>query len=132
MDSPEILLILDAIGAGNIQPGTRNIQCSCFLAPWRMGHRAGTDSRPSMGVSINADGESKVHCFACEYGGTLQRAVQDLGDFSGEDYSQLIQRVGEYEEIDPALMVELIPDYDHYEEKKPDHGVEETELSTGI
>jgi len=120
MDKQEIMLILDAVDADNIQEGSRNIQCSCFLAPWRKGHRAGTDSRPSMGISIDPNGESKVHCFACEYGGTFQRAIQDLADFSGEDYSQLIQRVGDYEEIDPALMIELIPDYDYYEEKKSD------------
>lgn len=118
MNAKEILLVLDAIAADNIQEGTRNIQCSCFLAPWRKGHRSATDSRPSMGISIAPDGESKVHCFSCEYGGTFKRAVEDLAHFSGEDFADLIQKVGNYEDIDPVLVVDSIPEYDVYDRPK--------------
>ena len=120
MDSEEILLVLDTIGADNVQIGSRNIQCSCFLAPWRKGHRSSSDSRPSMGVSINASGESKVHCFSCEYGGTFKKALLDLSKLSGEDYSDLIRRVGDYEDVDPSILADSIPPYDEFVSPKRD------------
>jgi len=118
MNKKEILMVLDAIGAENIQEGSRNIQCSCFLAPWRKGHRSGTDSRPSMGILINDHGESKIHCFACEYGGTLKDAVAELNKRSDDDFSDIVSLVDDYDNIDPILLVSTIPDYDYYEPKK--------------
>lgn len=120
MDKTEILLVLEAISADNVQEGSRNVQCSCFLAPWRKGHRSDTDSRPSMGISIDPYGESKVHCFACEYGGTLKRAVEDFARLSGEDFGDLINRVGDYEDVDPSILADTIPDYDDFEKPKPE------------
>jgi hypothetical protein len=120
VNKEEILLVLEHIGADNIQVGSRNIQCSCFLAPWRKGHKRGTDSRPSMGIRINDAGESKVHCFACEYGGSLKEAVRELNERSGSDFSEVISLVDDYDNIDPLLVVKTIPAYDQYEKKKPE------------
>lgn len=128
MNKEEILLVLDHIGATNIQTGTRNVQCSCFLAPWRKGHRSATDSNPSMGILINEKGSSKVHCFACKYGGDFEKALKDLAKFSGEDYADLIKRVGEFEEVDPSVLVDQIPAYEKYDKQKKEIKLSETLL----
>lgn len=128
MNQEEILLVLDHIGAVNVQIGSRNVQCSCFLAPWRKGHKSAEDSKPSMGILINPDGPSKIHCFACEYGGDFEKALKDLAKFSGEDYADLIKRVGEYEEVDPSVVADQIPAYDDYTKKKHDVKLSETLL----
>jgi len=122
VDKREILLVLETIGAENIQIGQKNVQCACFLAPWRSGHRSDEERsrRASMGVQIAPNGESKIHCFACKYGGTLKRSIEDYSRLSGEDFSELIQKVGDYEEIDPSILTEMIPEYDEHEKRPPE------------
>ena len=128
MNKEEILLVLDHIGATNVQVGSRNVQCSCFLAQWRKGHKSVEDSKPSMGILINENGSSKVHCFACKYGGDFQSALEDLARVSGEDYADLIKRVGDYEEVDPSVVADQIPAYDEYEKQKAEVKLSETLL----
>jgi len=128
MNKEEILLVLEHIGADNVQIGSRNVQCSCFLAPWRKGHKSTSDSKPSMGILINSNGPSKIHCFACKYGGDFETALKDLAKFSGEDYSDLIKRVGEFEEVDPSILADQIPAYDEYEIQKKEIKLSETLL----
>jgi DNA primase len=73
-----------------------------------------------MGVLINPKGPSKIHCFACKYGGKFEDALRDLARLSGEDYSKIIRLAGEYEELDLGVVVDQIPAYDSYKKAKPE------------
>lgn len=128
MDKEAIISVLEHIGAENVRPGSRNVQCSCFLSRWRAGHKSDQDSRPSMGILINPEGPSKVHCFACKYGGTFERALRDLAQRSGEDYSDLIAHVVEHEDVTPEIVVGQIPAYESYEERRGEQVLEEALL----
>jgi len=129
MNKEQILEVLDVIGARSIQKGTRNIQCSCFLSPWSSKHKSEIDRRASMGISIS-DGISLVHCFACEFGGSLSYAVSLLSRNSGVDYSALIKKIRGYEEEDPLVGLDSIPGYDSYQlDKKEDIIIPESSYS---
>lgn len=117
MNTEQILEVLEAIGARSIQKGSRNIQCSCFLAPWSSKHKSEIDRRASMGISIT-DGVSLVHCFACEHAGSLSYSISLLSRFSGIDYSALIRKIRKYEEEDPLIGLNSIPGYDSYPSDK--------------
>lgn len=119
MNSEQILDVLEAIGARSIQRGSKNIQCSCFLAPWSSKHKSEIDRRASMGISIT-EGVSLVHCFACEFGGSLSYAVSLLSRHSGIDYSDLIKKIRGYEEENPLFSLDSIPGYDDYPADKED------------
>lgn len=112
MDRENIVEVLKLVGAKHILPYGGNVQCSCFLAAHRKGHKNAIDRKPSMGVSIDPKGASLVHCFTCEYGGTLEESVIYLHQHSDEDYTELVARVAQIEEVDPEFLAHSIPDYD--------------------
>lgn len=111
MNREGIVHILSRIRAENVLDQGANIQCSCFLAPYRRGHKDKEDSTPSMGVLVDDQGDSKVHCFACSFGGSLERAVSTLQRCSGRDLSEVIREVALLESGDPEAIVKSIPEY---------------------
>lgn len=121
MDRDGILWVLEKLGARNVLPKGQNVQLSCPLAGWRKGHKGVEDGKPSMGVMINPRGESLVHCFACQFGGSLENLVLELHRLRGEDLTDVLLKVSEMEEQDPAWLAESVQDYDapvdSYEEK---------------
>ena len=81
-----------------------------------------------MGILINPLGPSKVHCFACKYGGTLVTALRDLEKFSGDDYSELIASVERNEDVEPEVIVDQIPAYDSHDERRGERPLDEALL----
>lgn len=100
MDRENILRVLETVGAKNVVSYKNNIQCSCLLAEWRGGHSFDSDHAGSMGISIEDEDFSKIHCFSCGFGGTLERTVRLLGKYSETDYSELIKMIIKLEEPD--------------------------------
>jgi len=111
MNRESILDILDELGAENVIPYKKNVQCSCLLAKWRGGHSFGSDHAGSMGISIDSEGVSLVHCFSCGIRSTLERTVHLLGKYSEKDLSNIIQRISVIEEPDVEDVVNSIPAY---------------------
>jgi len=112
MDREGILWVLEEIGAKKVLPHGSNVQLSCPLAQWREGHKQGIDNSPSMGILVAPYGESKVHCFACKFGGDLTKLVRVLHQYGDKDLTHVMIRVEELEEIDPDYLVGSIEDYD--------------------
>lgn len=75
MNAQEIAKFLDAIGAKPGVPQGPWIHAPCPLAPWE--HEGGTDSDPSFGIKIGP-GDSRVHCFSCDFSGTAGDVVMQL------------------------------------------------------
>lgn len=146
MDSRMIVEILEDINARQIQAHSKNVQCCCFMSPYRRAHRFGQDRRPSMGVSINSAGFSLVHCFACQYSATLLVALEELETKSGVDLSEVIAKARSFEQLDPDAIVrsvkresekerkEIIVDealLDEYEVVRKDGSVQKVKLVPG-
>lgn len=113
MNRQDVLRIMKKIGAANIEDGPHNIMVSCLLARWRKGHKSGTDSRPSMGISVNEFGRSVVHCFGCEYGGSVEMLLTQLYMQTGNSaLAQVIEEVNELEAVDLDDLVDTLPEYD--------------------
>lgn len=96
-----------------------NVQISCPLAKWRKSHLRGTDSRPSMGVSISDDKESVVNCFTCKWRGKLGMLVDELFSRGVIDEAMglhLNAFIAELEEIPLEKLLESINEYDVREE----------------
>lgn len=114
MDKPQILEILEILEADNVLPYAKNVQCSCILARWE--HAKGSDSKPSMGISINPKGPSLVHCFACGWKGTMLKMVQAVAwnqDLENDpEWDALIRRVSDLEEQDVGALVDEIGGYE--------------------
>lgn len=125
MDRESIVRVLEAICADNVLPHGQNVQCSCFLAKWRRGHKSERDSKPSMGISVDANEDSMVHCFACNYGGTLEMAVGLLQMLSQEDYSHVMRMIVEAETADPEYLAQSFPDFEEDPSKYEDTLVDE-------
>lgn len=128
MDRDSIVEILEAIGARNVLPYGKNVQCSCFLAEWRRGHSSIVDSRPSMGVHINDDGPSKIHCFSCELGGTFETALQELHRLGGDDLTKILARANEIEALDPEWIANSVGDYDEPVESYKERIIDESAI----
>lgn len=105
MNCERILWVLERIGAENVIPHQRNVSLSCPLAPWSKGHRSNIDRTPSMGIRVNPTGESVVHCFSCDYGGTVQSLVEALHAYGDKDYSDLVHTIVNMEAGDPDGLV---------------------------
>jgi len=121
MDREGILFVLEEIGARNVLPHGTNVQLSCPLARWTDDHKNDYDGTPSMGIRVNNRSESLVHCFACQYGGTLQMLVEKLHQLGDKDLTQLVAKVSDMEQADPEWLVSTIEDWEAprgvYEEK---------------
>ncbi len=100
MNREDILKILSIIDASNVVEYKENIQCSCLLAEWRGGHSLGSDHAGSMGISIDYEGVSKVHCFSCGFSGTLERTVRLLSKYTKRDLSDVLKTIHKLEEPD--------------------------------
>lgn len=124
-----IVHVLEAIGAGNILPHGQNVQCSCFLAKWRRGHKSDRDSKPSMGISVNENEDSMVHCFACNYGGTIEMAISLLQFSSQEDLSAVLRTIMVEETADPEWLADNIPEYEEQVEVYKDTLIPESEIA---
>jgi DNA primase len=146
LDSKMIVEILEDIDADQIQEHSKNVQCCCFMSPYRNAHRYGQDRRPSMGVSINDAGFSLVHCFACQYSATLVNALGELEEKSGEDLTEVIKKARSFERLDPEAIVhsvrkaekkerkEVVVDealLDEYEVTRKDGSVQKVKLVPG-
>lgn len=145
MDSKMIVEILEDIDVDQIQEHSKNVQCCCFMSPYRRAHRYGQDRRPSMGVSINSTGFSLVHCFACQYSATFLVALEEFEEKSEQDLSDVIKKARSFEQLDPYAVVrsvaraevkktEVIVDealLDEYEVKRRDGSIQKVPLVLG-
>ena len=127
MDAPMIVEILEGIDADQIQVHSRNVQCCCFMSRYRKAHRYGVDSRPSMGVSIDPNGTSVVHCFSCRYTGPLVGAIIDFADKSDQDLADVISKAKAFERLDPEALIRSV-ELSEKKEKKKEVIVDESEL----
>lgn len=118
MDRWAIVKILEEVGARQIQDHARNIQCCCFMAPYRKSHRYQETPRASMGISIVAGGASLVHCLSCDYSSLFVTALIDLEEKSGKDLSDLIARAKEAERLDPDALIASVERSEKEDEKK--------------
>jgi len=113
MDEKSILMVLEDLGITDISVHERNIQIPCFFAKWRPGHNAYSDHSGSMGISINDEESSAVHCFSCNWGSTLEEAVMMLGRYEkSKDFSEVLVRIREIEEKDPVQIANSVAEYD--------------------
>ena len=69
MKVSDIVAFLEAAGCNHIKPSHSWVKATCPLAPFT--HSGGTDRRPSFGVSIHENDQSKAHCLTCGYKGSL-------------------------------------------------------------
>ncbi len=69
MKTDSILTLGELLKASTVRVGERWVQMNCPFAPEL--HTYGKDKRPSFGISINEEGPSSYHCFACGSKGTL-------------------------------------------------------------
>jgi len=76
MDETNLRTILGMTGVNKMRhSGPNHLAINC-LFPWN--HEKGTDTRPSMTVSIDAMGPSFVKCFTCGYVKSLKLALWEL------------------------------------------------------
>ena len=101
MDEAGIREFLAEVGARNVKKENGWIMSSCLLAPWT--HETGTDSSPSMGVSVHEDDKSIFNCFTCKKRGTLMHLLEQLEEYTGEDWSDLKEGFGIGEEFGAPL-----------------------------
>jgi DNA primase len=112
MDRKRLEDVLTRLGITDILDYGDNLNIPCLLAPWRMGHSSGSDHSGSMGIRINKDGESSVHCFSCKFGGTLTYLIMKYAQLSKrKDLVDLISEVEEIEAGDPVQLVLGIGNY---------------------
>jgi hypothetical protein len=78
MNVESVLYVLSELGIKADNPRGKNVQISCPLARYSKAHKGNIDSHPSMGISIDSEGESFVNCFTCKWGSTLQTFVDEL------------------------------------------------------
>ena len=78
---------------GNPQTKTINgwVSLNCPLARWT--HETGKDSSASAGISINDHGTSIFNCFTCKVKGPLQHLIRKYGEYTGDNYSDLIEEL---------------------------------------
>jgi hypothetical protein len=98
MNAKNIVRLLHILGANNVEEGDEWVKASCPFAPFpESGHRNGTDSRPSFGISIGK--RSHYHCFTCGVKSSLPIMVTALEFRSGKDLSKAKSFVFEKEDV---------------------------------
>lgn len=119
MNPKQIETFLAAVGR---KPGPRSgkwVHTACPLAQWR--HEGGTDSDPSFGVR-DQPGDSRVHCFSCNYSGTAGDLVVELTRLGGEiDVNAALNVLVEAEEGVPLELKGKGYEVDVFEPSEPPH-----------
>jgi len=79
------------------------VSMHCPLSPWT--HANGADKTPSAGVSINEDGESIFHCYACggRNKGPLSWFLKEHEKYTGESHGALLRDIEGNEFLGGAL-----------------------------
>ncbi len=80
------------------------VSIHCPLAPWR--HANGRDKTPSAGISVNDGGNSIFNCYSCHAKGPLGYLLRKLEQYTGEDWSELIDTIE-----DDELFAAHIPEW---------------------
>jgi hypothetical protein len=92
VDVENLLKLAKVLRLQRFKAATGNVVSSCPFAPFRHIKADGTfgrDAKPSFGIEINPDGESRYNCFACSSRGDLLNLCLELGELRGVDYSEL-------------------------------------------
>jgi DNA primase len=95
MDVVQIKNLLRELGVSSTRVTGGWVNSKCPLAPYT--HAGGVDKKPSFGIAINEQGKSSYNCYACGHKGHVENLVRDFQEFSGEDYSDLLEEVIEVE-----------------------------------
>lgn len=106
MDRKTIHEFVKAVAGPNIELVDHSnwVSFRCLLARWT--HQKRTDNTPSAGISINEDGESVYHCYACTTkarSGPLVWLLRQLEKYSGDSYRDLIRELDGSEFLGGAL-----------------------------
>jgi hypothetical protein len=83
-----------------VKAAVGNVVASCPFAPYRhikADGSFGLDKKPSFGLEINPEGESRYNCFGCASRGDLMHLALELGDVRGEDYTDLFEFIWQNE-----------------------------------
>lgn len=106
LNRPDIQKILRQLGSIDFMESNGWMMTNCPLAPWE--HEGGTDSHPSMGITIEP-GKSTANCFSCGFSGTVVKMIRVYaghaikeGDMSEQEMEELIDAalLAEYEEVE--------------------------------
>lgn len=94
-----VVEILRAVNTYKINDHSENVHVSCLFAPYTGKHKNSVDRSPSMGILIREDDESLVHCFACEWKGTLSKMIRELASYDQERFGPYVAEILELERI---------------------------------
>lgn len=137
VDEPDIRALLVGLKlniknvtyAGSVKR-TRWMNISCPFAAWT--HARGTDTNPSFGITINAEGRSNYKCLACGLKGRLSSLPSRLGGYRKEDNSEL-RHWAELTEMQ-AGRNRPVPDWEdgaHDDEQTHDRAIPDPQLVYG-
>lgn len=103
MERNEIKELLREVAGPNIELKDTGkwVSTHCIFASWR--HEKGTDTNMSFGVMENPHGDSVFNCFACKAAGRLSKMLRMLEEYTGEDYSHLIDEVSDNEALGGSI-----------------------------
>lgn len=118
MDVSGIYYVIERMGWKNPTFSGKNIQISCPMAPWKLGHKSTFDGTPSLGIHISDNSESKVNCFACSFGGTLERLVKEYGKKAEVDKKTIKEVIAYIRNREQLSVDDIDIDVGLYEEKK--------------
>jgi len=79
------------------------VMTNCPLSAYL--HEGGTDNNASFGIKVNPHDSSVFHCFTCKAKGVLKTLLEDLGEYTGEDYSEEISSIDRDEDLNATLPI---------------------------
>jgi len=82
-----------------------------------------------MGILVNENEESLVHCFACEFGGTIQTLVETMHEYGDKDYTKLIAKIVDMETADPEWLADTLGDWEAPREGYTAKVIDEKEIA---
>lgn len=93
MIAKDIVTLLRGIGVASscIKQSEEWVSAQCPFAPYT--HSKGTDRSASFGVAIQSEGYSGFNCLSCGEHGSLRTMLETLEDYTGNDYSKLVEFV---------------------------------------
>jgi len=103
MDAVAIVALLERLRCDKIRVKAKWVECSCPLAQWTH-PKAGTDSRPSFGVSIEAGTVSRWRCHSCNRGGTLTELLWSLQRWRGESFAKELAEIRLHDGVGVAAL----------------------------
>ena len=106
MNADEIKDVLVELGARRSDLKTINgwVSTRCLLATWQ--HQKRNDRMPSAGVSI---GDQPIwNCFTCGGAKPFHAMIQQLAQYTGEDYGDLVEELEDQAYLGPRTL----PDWD--------------------